>query len=151
MVFLFWLYGRRDMPYLVVPQDASANTARVWVGAIDELFDPNQVRLVSDLGDHLLLPHWEHWVSRDGAHRLDYQRVIISGLQPGTRLPVRLLVNDRPQADARVTTLPAQLPTLADKPFTVLLGSCFCQREDAEGVGVKVLRRGLAGRLDAVR
>jgi hypothetical protein len=121
------------MAYLVVPQDASASTATVCISAIDELFDPAQMRLVSDLGDHLLLPHWEHWVSRDGAHRLDYQRVIITGLQPGTRLPVRLLVNDRPQAKARVTTLPAQLPTLADKPFTVLLGSCFCQREDAEG------------------
>jgi hypothetical protein len=121
------------MAYLVVPQDASTNNATVWIGAIDEPFNPSQIRLVSDLGDHPLQPRWERWVSRNGAHRLDYQRAIITGLQPGTRLPVRLLVNNQPQADARVTTLPAQLPTLGDKPFTVLLGSCFCQREDAEG------------------
>jgi hypothetical protein len=121
------------MAYLVVPHEASANTATIWIGAIDEPFDPGQIRLVSASGEHPLPPQWQHWGSRDAAHHLDYQRVTLTGLQPRTSLAVQLLVNRRPQADARLTTLPDHLPTLDDKPFTVLLGSCFCKQEDAEG------------------
>ena len=121
------------MAYLVVPHEVSASTATIWVGVIDEPFNPDQVRLASHLGEHPLPPDWEHWVSRDATHRLDYQRLTITGLQPRASLRVQLLVNGQPQADARLTTLPSELPTLAEKPFTVLLGSCFCKREDAEG------------------
>jgi hypothetical protein len=121
------------MAYLVVPHEASASAATVWIGAIDEPFDPGHVRLVSALGEHPLPGQWQHWGAREGVHRLDYQRVTITGLQPRTLLPVQLLVNGQPQADACLTTLPDHLPTLDEKPFTVLLGSCFCQREDAEG------------------
>jgi hypothetical protein len=121
------------MAYLVVPHEVSASTATIWIGAIDERFDPGQVRLVSHLGEHTLAAAWEHWVAREGTHHLDYQRVTITGLQPRTPMTVQLLVNGQPQADARLTTLPPQLPTLEEKPFTVLLGSCFCKREDDEG------------------
>jgi hypothetical protein len=121
------------MTYVVVPHEASASAATVWLGAIDEPFDPGHVRLVSALGEHPLSGPWQHWGAREGAHRLDYQRVTITGLPPRTLLPVQLLVDGQPQADARLTTLPDHLPTLEEKPFTVLLGSCFCRREDAEG------------------
>jgi hypothetical protein len=121
------------MAYVVVPHEASASAATVWIGAIDEAFDPGHIRLVSILGEHVLPNAWEHWSSQDARHHLDYQRVTIAGLQPRTLLAVNLLVNERPQAEARLTTLPDHLPTLDEKPFTVLLGSCFCKREDAEG------------------
>jgi hypothetical protein len=121
------------MAYLVVPHEVSASTATIWVGVIDERFEPDQVRLSSHLGEHTLSPRWEQWISQNGTHRLDYQRITITGLQPRASLSVQLLVNGQPQADARLTTLPLHLPTLAEKPFTVLLGSCFCKREDAEG------------------
>jgi hypothetical protein len=121
------------MAYLVIPHDASTGAATIWIGAIDEPFDPDQVRLVSTLGEHPLPPHWQQWASRDGVHRLDYQRVVITGLQSRSRLAVQLLVNGQSQADARLTTLPTHLPSLDEKPFTVLLGSCFCKREDGEG------------------
>ena len=121
------------MAYVVVPQEASASVATVWLGAIDEAFEAGRVRLVSALGEHPLPGSWQHWGTHEGEHRLDYQRVTIPGLQPRTLLPVQLLVNGQAQAEARLTTLPDHLPTLDEKPFTVLLGSCFCQREDAEG------------------
>jgi hypothetical protein len=121
------------MAYLVVPHEASASTATIWVGAIDEAFDSSQVRLVSNLGDHPLLPTWEHWGAEDGTHHLDYQRLNITGLQPSSPIALQLLVNGQRRADARLMTLPSQLPTLAGKPFIVLLGSCFCRREDDEG------------------
>jgi hypothetical protein len=127
------MHWRQGMAYLVVPHEVSASTATIWVGAIDEPFDPSQVRLVSNRGDHPLLPAWEHWGAEDGAHHLDYQRIPITGLQPSSPMAFQLLVNGQPQADARLMTLPPQLPTLAEKPFIVLLGSCFCKREDAEG------------------
>jgi hypothetical protein len=121
------------MAYLVVPHEASANAATMWIGAIDEPFDPSHVRLISALGEHPLPGPWQHWGARAGEHHLDYQRVTITGLPPRTLLPVQLLVHEQPHAEARLTTLPAHLPTLDEQPFTVLLGSCFCQREDAEG------------------
>jgi hypothetical protein len=121
------------MAYLVVPHEVSASTATIWIGAIDEPFSASQIRLVSNLGEHTPAATWEHWVSREGTHHLDYQRATITGLQPHTPMTVQLLVNGQPQADARLSTLPPQLPTLEGKPFTVLLGSCFCKREDAEG------------------
>lgn len=133
------------MAYIVVPHEASASAATVWIGALDEPFDPSQVRLMSDLGEHPLSPHWEHTSFQEGAHHLDYQRVTITDLQPRTILPVRLLVNGQPQAEARLTTLPAHLPTLDDKPFTVFLGSCFATREDEEGTVGRTYARLPAG------
>jgi hypothetical protein len=121
------------MAYVVVPHEVSASTATIWMGAIDERVDPGQVRLVSQLGEHAVGTPWEHWASRTGTHRLDYRRLTLTGLPAQTPMTVQLLVNGQPQADASLTTLPPHLPTLAEKPFTVLLGSCFCLREDAEG------------------
>ena len=121
------------MAYLVVPHEVSATAATIWIGALDEPFAPSQVRLLSNLGEHPLAATWEHWASRDGTHHLDYQRTTIPGLQSGTPLTLQLLANGQPQANASLATLPTQLPTLEEKPFTVLLASCFCKREDAEG------------------
>jgi hypothetical protein len=121
------------MAYLVVPHETSTSAATVWIGALDEPFDPGHVRLVSALGEHPLPGPWQQWSAREGEHRLAYQRVAITGLSPRTLLPVQLLVHDQPRAAARLTTLPAHVPTLDEQPFTVLLGSCFCLREDAEG------------------
>jgi hypothetical protein len=121
------------MAYVIVPHEASASAATIWLGAIDEPFDPGHLRLVSTLGEHRLPSDWKHWSSQDGVHHLDYQRLTITGLQARTLLAVNLLVHGKLQAEARLTTLPDHLPTLDEKPFTVLLGSCFCKREDEEG------------------
>jgi hypothetical protein len=105
------------MAYVVVPQEASAGAATVWLGGIDEAFETGRVRLVSALGEHPLPGPWQHWDTHEGVHRLDYQRVTIPGLQPRTLLPVQLLVNGQAQAEARLTTLPDHLPTLDEKPL----------------------------------
>ena len=34
------VHERCDMAYLVIPHEVSASTATIWVGAIDERFDP---------------------------------------------------------------------------------------------------------------
>jgi hypothetical protein len=73
--------------------------------------------------------------------KLDYQRVKVSGLEPRTSYSVQLRIDnqktvgaDKYLREGRVTTLPAVLPTKDEKPFTLLLGSCFYGPEDATGM-----------------
>jgi hypothetical protein len=72
---------------------------------------------------------------------LDYQRVEVRPLRPRTAYSLKLRVDDqtvigaeRHLREGRVTTLPASLPTKDEKPFTLLLGSCFYGPEDPEGL-----------------
>ncbi|CAA9456556.1 MAG: hypothetical protein AVDCRST_MAG58-1452 [uncultured Rubrobacteraceae bacterium] len=72
---------------------------------------------------------------------LDYQRVEIKSLRSRTSYALKLRVDDqrvigaeRHLREGRVTTLPAELPTAADKPLTLLVGSCFYGPEDPGGM-----------------
>jgi len=72
---------------------------------------------------------------------LDYQRVEVKRLKERTSYTLKLRVDDqkvigaqRHLREARVTTLPAALPTKDEKPFTLLVGSCFYGPEDSEGM-----------------
>lgn len=72
---------------------------------------------------------------------LDYQRVDLETLKPRTSYSLKLRVDDRLAVgrerhlrEARVTTLPSTLPGKGEKPFTVLLGSCFYKPEDEDGL-----------------
>ena len=72
---------------------------------------------------------------------LDYQRVEVKPLRARTAYSLKLRVDDqtvigaeRHLREGRVTTLPASLPTKDEKPFTLLVGSCFYGFEDPEGL-----------------
>ena len=72
---------------------------------------------------------------------LDYQRVEVRPLRARTSYSLWLCVDDervigseRYLREGRVTTLPAALPTRGEKPFTLLVGSCFYGPEDREGL-----------------
>lgn len=73
---------------------------------------------------------------------LDYQRVKLEQLRPRTSYSLKLRVDGRKRVggmekhlrEARVTTLPMSLPTEGEKPFTVLVGSCFYGPEDPYGM-----------------
>lgn len=121
------------MPFLLVPRDVSATTASVWVGAIDEAFDPTGVVLASAVGRYGLDPVWRAWPPADGTPRLRHQTVVLTGLAPRRAYPLELLVDGTPRAGASVATLPDRLPSRSEKPFTVLLGSCFLWQKDEEG------------------
>jgi len=78
---------------------------------------------------------------------LDYRRVTVGALKPRTSYSLTLRVDGRAPAgsekylrEARVTTLPATLPGQGEKPFTVLLGSCFYKPNDEEGMVGKTFR-----------
>lgn len=122
------------MAYLLVPLGVSTTEVTVWVGVMNESFSPARLVLESKLGQHPIDPaKWEKWESDDGRNRVNYQRVTISGLQARTTYSPRLRVGGEVKSNAELTTLPDRLPVPGEKPFTVLLGSCFCKAEDEEG------------------
>jgi hypothetical protein len=72
---------------------------------------------------------------------LDYQRVEVKALRPGTSYALKLRVDnqsviglERHLRQGRVATLPAVLPDKDEKPFTLLLGSCFYGPHNQEGM-----------------
>lgn len=79
--------------------------------------------------------------SRPVRRTLDYQRVEVRPLKSRITYSLKLRVDDqtvigaeRHLREGRVTTLPAALPTKDEKPFTLLVGSCFYGPEDPEGL-----------------
>jgi hypothetical protein len=72
---------------------------------------------------------------------LDYQRVEVGALRARTSYSMKLRVDDervigleRYLREGRVTTLPALLPARGEKPFILLVGSCFYGPEDRGGL-----------------
>ena len=153
------------MSFLLVPQQVTATTAIVWVGAIDENVDAKSVKLEfggDEGGQEIELDAtgWREWRSYRPEDRgsylpwdwvlaaspprirtLYYRRCEIKSLEPRTSYSLRLWVDGQAVAglekhlrEGRVTTLPTALPTKEEKPFTLLLGSCFYGPEDPDGM-----------------
>ena len=79
---------------------------------------------------------------------LYYQRCIIESLIPRTPYYLKLRVDgqtvvgsDKDLTEARVSTLPTALPATREKPFTILLGSCYYGDRDHEGAVGKTYHR----------
>jgi hypothetical protein len=115
------------MSYLIVPSRVSSTTASVWIGTIDETQRPTLFAGATALP----APAWSQRAG--GPHMLSYARVDIAGLSPRTRCDLQLRVGNRVMAVGSITTLPVALPSEIDRPFTVLLGSCFHARTDQQG------------------
>ena len=121
------------MPFLIIPNEVHAETAVVWVAVINEQFDPATAVLTYG---QLRLPLKDQWIdfsTADKANRIRYQRVTLTKLNPRTSYPLAFSINGQTIADASVTTLPDRLPVAGERPFTVLLGSCFFGIEDKNG------------------
>lgn len=76
---------------------------------------------------------WQGWPEGEATARVRHRVIRLTGLQPRQRYDLHLLFEGRSVAQADVTTLPAEMPTLGEKPFIVLLGSCFSHRQDPGG------------------
>jgi hypothetical protein len=126
--------------YLLVPHEVSGSTATLWMAAADENVPIEKLQLIPQLPGQQLLPAGE-WPSDGAIPRLRYRKARITGLVPRQTYKFALSVEGQQVAHATVTTLPRQMPMLGDKPFTILLGSCFAHREDEEGkLGTTVSR-----------
>jgi hypothetical protein len=119
------------MSYLLVPNEVESASARLWIAVLDEpAFNPSRLSLQCDrLGALLLNEHWDSWRTQDG-RGIGYQRVSIQGMQPRLKYIFRLQADHQDVAVADLTTLPDKLPVAPDKPFTILLGSCFFSERD---------------------
>jgi hypothetical protein len=121
------------MPYLVIPNQVGADAAMIWVAGVNENFDAATAVLEYGAQQRPLNDGWLEWVSRDGRNRVRHQRVLLTNLDPKTTYPAQLRIGGAVRADATVKTLPRDLPTQGQTPFTVMLGSCFYKREDEVG------------------
>ena len=110
-----------------VPDDGPASGSAV-VG--DE---PGHLTLqVGDAGPRGLEDDWTQFTTWDRV-RVRAQRVIVDGLQPSRRYPLRLVEGNVVRATATTVTLPDALPAIDERPFTCLLGSCFGRLSDGAG------------------
>ena len=124
------------MTLLLVPHEVGTNQVEIWVGAIDEPGLDAARLAVTAVGGPAPTPvgHWDKLIPAD-EHSIAYRRVLIGGLTTRTRYRFELSQDGKPVPDASATagTLPDHLPTLEDRPFTVLLGSCFARSADGAG------------------
>src|SRR5215216_2557469 len=67
---------------------------------------------------------------------LNYQVITIPSLEPSKTYSLRLRVDSNAAAssEGQVATLPDKLPEKGQKPFTILLGSCFYGPNDTDGL-----------------
>jgi hypothetical protein len=122
------------MSHLIVPHDVSADGAIVWLASIDNEAPIDGALAYGASTTVLDVPGWTEW--RFGNHTIRHRLVALAGLEPRTRYALQLRAGTVGIADGAVTTLPRRLPDAADRPFTILLGSCFCRRmDDAATVG----------------
>lgn len=121
------------MPFLVVPNECDANNATIWLAAINENFDPAGTVLQYGSQQIAVNAGWLPFQTDDGTYRMVYQRVTLTGLAPGTNYYLTMRKGVQWLADGSVTTLPERLPNAGQRPFTVLLGSCFYGLDDKMG------------------
>ena len=120
------------MSHLLIPGEAGADSATMWVAAVDEPSDAATLAVVASNGARTQLVGWDGEV-HGGNHTVRYARVPLTNLAIRSRQRVDLRRGNAVLASATATTLPDRLPGLADRPFTLLLGSCFARGADGAG------------------
>lgn len=137
------------MSFLVIPNEVYANQATIWAAAINDNLDPAATVLEYGSNQLPLNSGWNDFTTVDGKNRIRYQRVTLTGLKEGTRHDMALRVGGQIAADGSFTTIPYRLPNAGERPFTILLGSCFYRREDRHGsVGQTYMQMPSAARPD---
>jgi hypothetical protein len=121
------------MPFLVIPNEVYANDATIWVAGINENIDPATTSLEYGSNQKALDAGWRDFETEDRKNRIRYQRVNLNNLLPRQSYSLGLRIAGELKADASIITLPYRLPTIDERPLTVLLGSCYYGREDKVG------------------
>ena len=122
------------MSHLLIPGPATATSATLWAAAVDERDEAAALEVVTASGRRVGLGSWDGHVE-GGKRRVAFRRVQITGLTERSRQRVELRRTGSTNAVASATlgTLPAALPGPEQRPFTLLLGSCFAQKRDGAG------------------
>ena len=117
------------MPYVIAPNRVHGSAARIWVGALDEPPAAGPV-VLEGVGPPRPVGPWQPWAGAAGQNRLRHAFVDLHDLPPRQRHALTLRVGGQARAQGSVVSLPRELPSAAEKPFTVMLGSCFCEQEE---------------------
>ena len=122
------------MSHLLIPGPATATSATMWAAAIDERDEAAALEVVTASGMRIGLGSWDGQVE-GGKRRVAFRRVQITGLiaRSRQRVELRRTGSTDAVASAILGTLPVALPGPEQRPFTVLLGSCFAQKRDGAG------------------
>lgn len=121
------------MSFLLIPNEVTSREAMIWVGVIGESVTPTTLVLRSGGKEIPLTKDWVRFTTQSGRNTLFYQYFKASDLQPGTDYIFELFYRSKVVSDCRVATLPEELPLVGDKPFTVLLASCFSANRPGSG------------------
>lgn len=126
--------------FVIIPHGVGSDHCTLWLGAFHCEQRPQGLELhIMPTGTPLPVPtqQWELIYPPDllpNGGSLHYrQGMECRSLEANRPYVVQLRSGDDVLASASVRTLPANLPPLHEEPFTVLLGSCFCQENDEQG------------------
>src|ERR1041385_3962215 len=121
------------MSFLLIPNEVYQDRATIWAAAINENLDLTQAVLVYGTNQLPLAQGWSDFATQDRNYGISYQRVTLNGLSPRTPYNLSFRVGGAERANASIMTLPDRLPVKGERPFTVLLGSCYFGHEDKAG------------------
>jgi hypothetical protein len=128
-------HGQAAQVILLNVQEPRSTELTVWAAAIDEpqLF-PSTLAIVETSGrvPSISLESWDGGIDGDRRH-VRYRRVRVGGLDAGRRYRFELRHGGLVLGTAAGDTLPNRLPSLDERPFTILLGSCFARQNDGAG------------------
>jgi hypothetical protein len=123
------------MPFLLIPNEVKATEAVIWLAIINESDDPASLRLLCN-GLVTPLPTWNTYTTASRLNTIRYMFFTATGLQPRADHTFELFRGNEFLTSCSTRTLPTELPFLGDRPFTVLLSSCFCSsRSESAAIG----------------
>jgi hypothetical protein len=128
-------FAMNNKEWSLVIQRVSKSSVDIWVGKLLAQKKPELVQIDIFCGDELIATHsidqWQRPFRRlsQGFYHLHQ----CTGLQAGTHYRVELRAQTGARKllqQGRFNTLPAAIPALGQKPFTIALGSCFANQDD---------------------
>jgi hypothetical protein len=117
--------------YLLVPHDVSDSSATLWIAAVAEATSLDNLQLEPSLPNQTATP-LQRWPENVSQPPISFREIQLTNLSPRQSYVFRLNAAGTAVASAKLSTLPETLPLESEKPFTVLLGSCFAYLEDED-------------------
>lgn len=116
------------MSFLLIPNEVTSQEANIWAGVINQELNPDIASLRYNNQEIRLNQNWISYRTKSGKNSIHYQHIRLQNLEPRTDYVLEFLTGTQVRATGQVRTLPIDLPTINERPFNVLLASCFASR-----------------------
>jgi len=117
--------------YFLIPHSISHTTATLWIATVDEQTNLDGLQLEPNLPNQSVTAQ-QRWPQDAAEPAVKFREVELTNLSPRQTYAFQLKAGITSVASAKFSTLPQALPLESEKPFTVLLGSCFAYLEDED-------------------